>query len=659
MISFANLKIRTKLVVVFFTVLLPLLTGELLTLWYFQNTLQNAAELELTNVVKHLYRSSKLQKNCHFPSGSKEKTAKNQAPNANTVFLEKLFLSYRIGKTGYAFVIDTRGNVIIHPAKKGQNIFDSRDLRGFQFIKEICARAEKMEGEAIGTIRYPWVNREEGETVPRMKIVKFMYLSKWDWIVAAGAYEEEIYAAVGPVENYTFLLIVLSVFLVLFLTLAMNRFITRPVVMISKAASRLANGNLEQNVHVESERDELAILANSFNKMADQIRQETENLERLVDNRTKELKESIEKYRNLVESTVDGIVTSDRSGTITFANTGMVKMLGFERDFLVGRKIWKFYVGGIEQARSIMRLLKAEGNITNYEQKLIAKDRNIPIFTSASLLRDSEGKKTGSLGIFSDISVRKKLEKDLQKAQASIVQTMKLRALGDLVAGVAHEINNPLMASTTMLHIIQKNLDGCDTKMNARVDLLRKCNERITKIVNHLREFSRQSVMEKAPISINEPLENALIICTQQLLNMQVHVEKSFTEELPLIMGDSNYLEQVSLDLIANARDALESCECEKKLCVGSMLSELDGKPAVAAFIQDSGPGIPQNIQDKIFEPFFTTKGAGKGTGLGLSICYGIIEEHGGRIDLDSSPENGTKFTIIIPCESNRAEPIS
>jgi signal transduction histidine kinase len=166
-----------------------------------------------------------------------------------------------------------------------------------------------------------------------------------------------------------------------------------------------------------------------------------------------------------------------------------------------------------------------------------------------------------------------------------------------------------------------------------------------------MREFTRQDAFQRRRIHINQPIRNALLITEQQLLNMQVVIEKDLDDDLPEILGDANRLEQVFLDIIANSRDAMEGQERERVLHVRSYASELDGRPAVAVEITDTGPGIPLEIRDKIFEPFFTTKEVGKGTGLGLLISFSIVEEHKGRIEVQDPPGGGTSMIVLIPVE--------
>ena len=223
-----------------------------------------------------------------------------------------------------------------------------------------------------------------------------------------------------------------------------------------------------------------------------------------------------------------------------------------------------------------------------------------------------------------------------------------MRALGELVAGVAHELNNPLMAADTFLYVIRENLDK-ENENQKRLELIQRCHERIDKIINHLRDFSRQSKFAFRKIDINEPIENALMITGQQLLNHGIRLIKNFSPNLPKIWGDANQLEQVFLNLISNARDAMGKVDRKRELTMSTGLILRNGWNDMEISFKDTGSGIPEENLDKIFEPFFSTKQVGKGTGLGLSICYGIIEAHGGRIEVESKLDEGTTFRVILP----------
>jgi histidine kinase len=176
--------------------------------------------------------------------------------------------------------------------------------------------------------------------------------------------------------------------------------------------------------------------------------------------------------------------------------------------------------------------------------------------------------------------------------------------------------------------------------------------DRASKIINHMRQFSRMSNMGMEKVQINEVLEKVFEIFNQQLKTKGIIVVKDIDDNIPLIMGDPNRLEQVFINLLLNARDAVEERWGDKECKPGSKIIQLKTKcegESIVVKICDTGPGIPKAILEKIFEPFFTTKEVGKGTGLGLSISYGIIKDCGGDIQIDTSREEGAAFVIKLP----------
>jgi PAS domain S-box-containing protein len=368
----------------------------------------------------------------------------------------------------------------------------------------------------------------------------------------------------------------------------------------------------------------------------------------------RELRETKEFLENIMESSVDPIVTTDLRGKITYLNRACEELFQYRKEELLGEHISKVYVRGIQEARDIMVTLQQDEKYQNYEME--AKARNGAVYTilnSIFMVHDVDGAVVGTAGIFKNMTEQKRLEAELKQAQVRLVEASRMRALGELVAGVAHELNNPLMASQTILHVITKNLhEGCPNQ--DRLELVRKCNDRIEKIVEHLREFSRQKEPVFQDLDINEPIENALLITGQQLLDHAIVIVKVLGEDLPKILGDTNQLEQVFLNLIANARDAMDEVTGTKELRICSYLSHEEGTAYVVASIKDTGVGIPADIRNKVFDPFFSTKPVGKGTGLGLSLCFGIIESHAGRMEIQSSEGSGTEVLVYIPLEREK-----
>ncbi|MBI5755851.1 MAG: HAMP domain-containing protein [Nitrospirae bacterium] len=251
-----------------------------------------------------------------------------------------------------------------------------------------------------------------------------------------------------------------------------------------------------------------------------------------------------------------------------------------------------------------------------------------------------------------------KTYQDIKSTNAQLTQSAKLAAVGELAAGVAHELNQPLMV---IRGHAQELLDGNSIPEAVRKDikLIEKQTGRMMRIIDHLRAFARQSSGTFEQVNLNSVLNDSFTLVTQQLKNHNIEIVKEFDETIPKIWGDHNRLEQVFLNLITNARDAMEE-KGEGILTVQTRSvfnSKEEGKEALSGIrviLSDTGTGIEDNIMDKIFDPFFTTKEVGKGTGLGLSIGYSIIKEHGGTINVESRVGTGTRFTLEFPAERRK-----
>ena len=372
-----------------------------------------------------------------------------------------------------------------------------------------------------------------------------------------------------------------------------------------------------------------------------EISQITPNLLRLE----KELTNSRNFLENILESSIDAIVTTDTKGYITYANRSLRELIGLRGHQIIGQHISNYYKDGIDQARKIMDKLRQFGRIRDYEFDMRIRDRIVPIRTSDTLLYDDYGEVVGTMGVFQDITARKKLSEKLSATQAELIQAVKMRALGDLVTGVAHEINNPLMASDTLLYLLESEMED-NPLLKKRVELLGECNKRIQNIVKKLKEFSRLSEFEFTAMDLNDAVLSVMAITRQQLLNQAIELELKLNEELPRVLGDKNQIEQVLLNFISNARDAmLESPQ--KVLTIQTGLNQRGNQ--VELRVSDTGVGMTPEEIEQIFNPFFTTKDADKGTGLGLSISYRIVEAHQGRIKVKSQLNKGTTFILRLP----------
>ena len=243
----------------------------------------------------------------------------------------------------------------------------------------------------------------------------------------------------------------------------------------------------------------------------------------------------------------------------------------------------------------------------------------------------------------------------LKETQAQLIQSAKLASIGELAAGVAHELNQPLMVIRTNVQLLTRTLKkGLELSGNGLqpLALIEPNTKRMMNIINHLRTFSRQAKEEFTAVDVNKTIEGCLLMMEEQLRLRNIDLKLELMEGIPKIAGNATQIEQVVLNLITNGRDAIEDLWTgQNRAVVITVATGVSGKERewVEILVGDTGKGISANHLDRIFEPFFTTKEVGRGTGLGLSISYGIIKDHGGEIDVAKTGPEGTTFRVRLP----------
>lgn len=234
---------------------------------------------------------------------------------------------------------------------------------------------------------------------------------------------------------------------------------------------------------------------------------------------------------------------------------------------------------------------------------------------------------------------------ELENRESVLIQSHKMRAIGTLTAGVAHELNNPINNITLTAHMMLEDYDNLsDQERKEMVNDVAKEAERSKNIVSDLLDFARESSSQVEPLNVKELLQETIELASNQIKLSGIKIKLQATENLPRVHGDSQQLKQVFLNLILNAIDASPKHGKIEVLGIPA-----DDPNFLAVKVIDYGYGIPEHILPSIFDPFFTTKGRGKGTGLGLSVSQGIIAKHGGKISVSSAEGKGTTFTVTLP----------
>jgi PAS domain S-box-containing protein len=359
------------------------------------------------------------------------------------------------------------------------------------------------------------------------------------------------------------------------------------------------------------------------------------------------LRQSEERYRTILEQMDESYYETDLAGNLTFVNDATCRRLGRSRDKLIGMK----YTAYTRQEdadgtfKLYNRVYRTGQPIIGYPAVAISKDGN-PIFVERSIfpLRDSKGKIIGFRGISRDVTERKRADDDRKQLELKAQITSRLASVGEMAAGVAHEINNPLTGITGYAQLL---MDRKDLPADIKADLaaINDGAQRVAGIVQRLLAFSRQTKPDRKLVDINDLIDSTLILRAYHLRVNNIAVDKRLAPELLETVVDPGQIQQVMLNLIVNA-------ETEMKLAYGKgklTITTVKRNNTIKISVKDNGPGIKSEIMDKIFDPFFTTREVGQGTGLGLSLCYGIVTEHNGRIYAESKPGKGAIFIVELP----------
>lgn len=345
------------------------------------------------------------------------------------------------------------------------------------------------------------------------------------------------------------------------------------------------------------------------------------------------------KYRDIIEHSADAIISLNSDNEITSWNRGAEMIFGWKREEVLGNSITFMIPDPLLERKELETMrdgMNNRGYVSNYETERLAKDgQTILVSLTESFIRDEQDNLIGRSQILRDMTELKIQEQQIQHSE-------RLASIGNMAAGVAHEVGNPLTAISSLVQLSQRKAN--DTFVQDQLAKIRTHIQRINKIVRDLVDFSRPSSLESKSMQVNEIVQSAVTLLRHDSRCRNVDFKLNLSSEIATLTGVRDQMHQVIVNLLLNAVDAVEQEENPTITISSSHQTE-----SVQLAIADNGKGITKKDIEHIFDPFFTTKEVGKGTGLGLSVTHGIITKLGGRINVESTEGEGATFIIHLP----------
>ncbi len=398
-------------------------------------------------------------------------------------------------------------------------------------------------------------------------------------------------------------------------------------IVINQRAKKYIDNVVQATVSVAEGRD---VMPEKFKDEFSPIGRALEHLQRELKVKEEKLRNWAEQWQNTFDTVSEMMAICDTSGIIILSNKAFKNQFGQDVEGInIYNVICKNNTGKEDCA-----LYKSITTGGDYTDELLTEGKIIAVNTYP--LKNNNGEITGGIWVGRDITKERELEE-------RALHSEKMVALGELVSGIAHEINNPLsvVVGYTELLIMKKELPD---EYKKHVEKIYESAIRASNIIKSLLDFSRRKPPELVPCNINEVVDRIIDLTFYELKSDGIEVIKQY-QDVNYVKGDPTQLGQIVLNIIKNAHDAILQNDHKRRLTIKTF----NKNSTVCLQISDTGGGIPEKYKNRIFEPFFTTKEIGKGTGLGLSITYSLVKAHGGEIDVMNNEEGGATFTVCLP----------
>ena len=437
--------------------------------------------------------------------------------------------------------------------------------------------------------------------------------------------------------------------LALAMWLVFHFLLTRRTARLVHAAEQFAAGNLAARGNLGGT-DELGRLSRAFDAMALEVAETQTRLRQDIDERQRAaeaLRVSEASYRAIFDAAEDAIFVHDvDTGAIVDVNPKACATFGYTREEFRTLDVGTLGTGERpytqQDAMGLIARARAGEQIC-LEWHGRSKDGSLR-WHDVFIRRVTIGGQERILALARDITEKKRSAEELARQRESLYQREKLAALGSLLAGVSHELNNPLSVVVARAVLLEEQGDFAT---QAAAIKIRTAAERCARIVRTFLAMARQQPPERGPVAINDVVAQALDITGYAVRTSSIELTLDLSEDIPLILADADQLHQVMLNLIINAQQSLQDEPASRRIRVSSEFDAPQGVLRVT--VADNGPGIPAHLRARVFEPYFTTKPTGVGTGVGLAVSLGIVEAHGGSLTVDCPPEGGAIFTITLP----------
>lgn len=584
--------------------------------------------------------------------------------------------SMRYGKSGYFWINDMTPVMLMHPIDKhlnGKPLAEYKDAGGapiFLHFVEIC----RAHGE--GFVPYQWPAPGSKKPVRKLSFVKSFH--PWGWVIGTGVYAIDVQESLDKLKLHLLSGTVLIILLLLVATVLLAHRITLPLRHLAHFSNKL--GDLTTTAPVEGCR-ETRELAMALNDTIGRLSQSMVS------------RDSLDAALSFTRAIVDAIpmdilIVNAADKTVVDANDYLVKRLGRPREEIMGEGCHHLYWGCQEDfAACPIEKCRATGGMVIEEVRRETSGTMKFLLAIVAPVTIANGVVTQVVHVTQDITAIKETEnalaeknqelalalESLRSMQSCVIQSEKLASIGQIAAGVAHEINNPVGFVKSNISAIDRYL----AKMIGYIELLERSHpsqevvkrhrrelkidyvvddipeiiveslggiERVETIVRNLKSFSRLDSAQMTEVDLNACLDTTISIIWNEI-KYNAELVKDYGE-LPQVTCFPQQMNQVFMNLLVNAAHAIETAGTIR-------VSTLSDQERVYVMVADTGCGIPPQICDRIFEPFFTTKPAGKGTGLGLSISYDIVKRHGGEMTVKSEVGKGSQFTVSIPIYSS------